>query len=171
MTKLSDESSILLTTIKHHGQKYDNMGTYFTDGLIAYWYHSKNKASALNESDKTAIQELLSQGLARPWQGKKDEYELTPKGEAYTHLQHPQPQTIHQNFSDIRNSTISNMSNDVRQTLSIESYDIDVQLKFSKLGSAVKEGDTSTAQKLLNGLWASAPLLVMEIIKLGIGAR
>ena len=168
MGSLSENAEVLLSTIKSQGTKYPNMGTYFTDGLVAYWYHSKNRASALEETDRAAIRELLDKGLAHPWRRKRDEYELTPRGEAYTLQTQAQSTVYNQNFSNIHGSNISNMSSDVLQTLNIESYSPEVQQQFSELQEAIKSDDDTRAKRIIDGLWVSAPQLVLSLLQVAL---
>lgn len=172
MEDLSETALVLLTTIKNQGQKYNNIGTYFTDGLVAYWYHSKNRASALDESDKAAIKELLDNDFARPWRGKKDEYELTPKGEAFTaHSQQSSQSTYHQTFSNISGSNIANMSSHTQQALDLSSYSVEIQNEIEALHEAVAAKDDTRVKRIIDGLWVSAPQLVLGLIQIALAAN
>lgn len=169
MAELSENARILLATIKSQGTKYDNMGTYFTDALVAYWYHSKHQASALEEADKAAIQELLDNGLARTWQRKKDEYELTPKGEAYSPTHAASSSSVQNVFSgNFHQSPIANMSADVRQNLDLSIYSLEVQKEVAALQEAFESNDDTRAKRIIDGLWISAPQLVLSLMQVGL---
>ena len=170
MSVLSEDAFDLLTTIKKRGRKFGGTGTFFSDSEVAYWYHDDSDEKLLNEVDKAAIVELLKTGFAKNWQDNDDEYTLTPRGENYSHTRAITPTNITQNFSDINNSVIANMSPGARQSLDLSSYTLEVQNAVAELQDAVVNKEDTRAKRIIDGLWVTAPQLVLSLIQIGIAA-
>ncbi|NCC19640.1 hypothetical protein EOM33_01105 [Candidatus Saccharibacteria bacterium] len=169
MSDISDNAFTLLSTVKKRGRKLQGTGTFFTEKDIAYWYRDDSEEELLDDENKLAIKELLERKLAKNWQDEDDEFILTPYGESFKRSNHASAATITQNFSNIHGSNIANMSENVCQTLNIDSYNEEVKNQFTQLQEAVKTKDDKRARAIIDGLWVSAPGLVLQLLQIGLG--
>ena len=163
MNQLSDGACDLLLTIRRRGVK-TQAGQLTSNDRMCMWYE-------LEEDDfeselKPLINELLSGKYIKRFNDEDDQYKLLPKGENYN--KHSLGMTVN-TFSNISNSQIANMSNEVRQKLNIESLDDATRQQLDELIAALEKKDDSRAGEIIDGLLVSAPSLVLQILQIGLG--
>lgn len=119
-----------------------------------------------------AVKELLSEKLIKKYQSY---WVVTVKGKSYNTRVSQSTRSIINNFSNISNSNIANMSSGAIQSLDLSKYSIEVQQQFEKLKEAISSNDNDRVKNIIDGLWISAPQLVLSLIQIGLslsgGAR
>ena len=60
------------------------------------------------------------------------------------------------------------MSSDVRQSLDLSSYSIEVQKDVAALQEALESNDDTRAKRIIDGLLISAPQLVLSLMQVGL---
>jgi hypothetical protein len=162
MSEISAEAYDLLKTIKKCARKV-GLGKYFSDSDICYWYDFDDE---IDEIIKSSIKELLDSKFIRYWRDNDDEYILDPRGDNYTRDTNA---TVINNISNNNNSNIANMSHSINQAIDIDSLDESIKDQLNELVEAVKRKDQTRAQKIIDGLWISAPALILQMIQIGLG--
>ena len=172
MSDLTDGAFDLLQTVRKKAPK-NQIGRFFTVGLVAMWYSEDED----DERWLTDAQQLLDELLAAKLIGYMDKedpddrYVLLPKGENYTHAKaYSTPATVNNHFSGISNSTIANMSSNVRQNIDMSTYSIEIQKEVEELREAVVAKDDTRAKRIIDGLWVSAPQLVLSMVQIALAA-
>ena len=171
MANISEDAYDLLQTIKKRGRKFGGTGTFFDKSDVAYWYHDDSDENLLDTSDMANIDELLQSNLARPWQDEDGQFVLTTRGENYTHISSSRPTQISNTYGDIIGSNVANMSPGAKQSLDLSSYSVEIQKEVAELHEAVKTKDDTRAKRIIDGLWVSAPQLVLTLLQIGLSVR
>lgn len=171
MGDLTDNAFDLLQTIRKRAPK-NQLGSFFTVGLVAMWYSEDHDDEQWLADIQQLLDELLAANLIvhMDKEDPDDRYVLLPKGENYTRTKtHSTPATVNNHFSGISNSTIANMSSSINQNINMSTYSIEIQKEVKGLREAVAVNDDTRAKRIIDGLWVSAPALVLQLLQLGLG--
>lgn len=158
---LSSEALDLLKTLKRI-KPIKTWGIDFIDKrtvLLEYGYKQQGK-----ELD-ALFEEVVNQGYVKKIQSGA--YQLLAKANNFD-FQSKGGDTI---FSgNFHGSPIANNSNNVHQAVDMSSYTIEIQNEVAELQDAIKTKDSSRAKRIVDGLWVSAPALVLQLLQIGLGA-
>lgn len=168
MANISDDAYILLKTSRKNALKTWG-GKVFDKSRIAAWYNEDEEGEEWMVNAQSLIDELVAARLIG-YEDKDDTtdgYRITPKGENYTPSISDTPSIV-QSFSDIHGSNIANMSSHSTQTIDLSSYSIEIQNEIAELKEAIRAKDDARAKRITDGLWVSAPSLILQLLQLGL---
>ena len=173
MTNISEDAYDLLLTARKRAAK-TGAGKIVTIELMAMWYSEDEDDEQWLQTVHPLITELLQAKLIGylDKDDPDDGYILLPRGENYTRPTTHVPVTptsVTNNFGDISHSNIANMSSHITQNLDLSSYSVEIQKEIAELQKAVKANDDTRAKRIIDGLWVSAPALVLSMIQIGLG--
>lgn len=163
MSDISTEAQDLLTTLKRIPKSSRVGGEFVAKRLAVADYGQKQNSKELDP----LFDELEAAGYIK--KQSPVAYRLLAK--ALNQGASRATSVVNNNFSDINNSNIANMSPNVQQTLDLSNYSAEIQKEVAELQEAIGQNDDTRAKRIIDGLWVSAPQLVLSVLQLGSGCR
>lgn len=171
MTDISEDAYVLLKTARKRALKTWG-GKVFDNARIAAWYNEDEDDENWASSTRSLLTELIAAKLIdyEDTDDTSDDYHITPKGEDYIRRAPSSPSII-QSFSNINGSNIANMSSHTHQALDLSSYSTEIRQEVVELKEAIAKKDTSRVKQIIDGLWVSAPALVLQLLQIGLSVE
>lgn len=159
MNDISNEAQDLLTTLKRINKIRTMAGNFIDKRSVLLDYGYKQNGKELDP----LFAELTEMGYLKYQSGA---YRLLAKAlnQAATQI----PSVVNNHFSDINNSNIANMSSRFSQQLDLTSYSLEVQKEVAELQEAARSNDDTRAKRIIDGLWVSAPQLVLSLLQVAL---
>lgn len=160
MSKISGEAIDLLKSLKRVNKRKIIAGDYIDKRTVCLDYGLKQNSKELDP----LFAELANNGYIKYESGA---YRLLAKALNQDSVTNHSTNIFSGVFTQ---STIANMSSDIRQTLDLSNYSIEIQNEVAELQEAIRLKDDTSTKRIIDGLWISAPQLVLNLLQVGLAA-